>query len=133
MLDISNSTMVIEPLKVLDTEIGEIKIYDNLIIMEGKEDSLFSFRTGIFILLNLISQVGIRPVVYISNRVNNYSVDPNDYKYLEMIPNLKGIAVVSYSDWAKNAAKLEKRFYKKPFETFGSLDEAKEWASSLLE
>jgi hypothetical protein len=119
--------------EVLHTELGNIHIYDSIIVMEAKEDALISFKTGIFILLKVISIVGTRPVVYISNRLNTYAVAPTDYKYLEMIPNLKGIAVVNYHPSLKNAVELEKRFFKKPFMTFKSLESAKLWANMILE
>jgi hypothetical protein len=119
-------------LEVLETELGDIYIYDSIIMMEGKENVTMSFRTGIFILLKLINLVKTRPVVYISHRINSYAVDPNDYKYLEMIPNLKGIALVSYSDHGHEAAKFEKRFFKKPFKNFRCLSDAQEWAQNVL-
>ena len=119
-------------LEVLETELGDIYIYDSIILMEGKENVTISFRTGIFILLKLISLVKTRPVVYISHRINSYAVDPNDYKYLEMIPNLKGIAIVSYSDFGDATAKLEKRFFNKPFKNFTSLSEAQGWAQDVM-
>ena len=59
-------------------------------------------------------------------------MDPNDYKYLEMIPNLKGIAIVSYSDFGHKTALLEKRFFKKHFGSFRSLREAYEWSQDVL-
>lgn len=119
--------------EILDTEIGTIYFYDNILVMEGKENSIFSIKTSLFILLKVIKMVGTKPVVYISNRVNSYSVDPNDYKYLEMIPNLKGIATVSYNNITKSSAKLEQKFFKKPFRDFESLDDAKFWAMEVLE
>lgn len=118
--------------EVLDTEIGIIHFYDNIIVMEGKENAIFSIKTGLFILLKVIKIVGNKPMVYISNRVNSYSVDPNDYKYLEMIPNLQGIATVSYNHFAKGSAKLEQKFFKKQFRDFESLDDAKFWAMEVL-
>lgn len=119
--------------EVLHTDIGTIYFYDNILVMEGKQDAVFSIKTGLFILLKVIKIVGTKPVVYISNRINSYSVDPNDYKYLEMIPNLKGIATVSYSNVNKGSAQLEKQFFKKPFYDFDNLDAAKMWALELLE
>ena len=120
-------------LEVLETDLGTIYIYDHIVMMEAKENVLISFKTGIFILLKVIAKVGTRPVVYISNRINSYAVDPNDYKYLEMLPTLKGIAIVSYSTFTNETSKLEQRFFSKPFRTIGSVPEAKEWAEALLD
>jgi len=118
--------------KVIDTDLGIIRFYDNLIVMEAKEDVVLSLKTGMFILLKVISITGTKPVVYISNRVNSYAVAPTDYKYLEMIPNLKGIAVVSYSSYTKETVELESRFFKKPFMVFDNITDAKTWALELL-
>ena len=117
---------------VLDTELGTIQFYDNLIVMEAKEDVVISLKTGMFILLKVISIVGTKPVVYISNRVNSYAVVPTDYKYLEMIPNLRGIAVVSYSPYTKESVELESRFFNKPFTVFDNMNDAKNWSRELL-
>lgn len=119
--------------KVLDTEIGTIYIMDNMIVMEAKPNVNITIRNGMFILLKVVKLCANRPMVYISNRVNSYSVDPNDYKFLEMIPNLKGIAVVTYCPRRKQAALLEERFFRKPFKTFGTLVEAKTWAEDVIE
>jgi hypothetical protein len=121
------------PRKVLNTEIGTIYIYDHLVIMEGKENVNISIRNGMPILLKVVKAVGLRSVVYISNRINAYSVDPNDYKYLEMIPNLKGIAVVAYNDYSVNTAYLEEKFFRKPFKVFTSMEDAKKWAGYVID
>ncbi|MBT8276973.1 MAG: hypothetical protein KJO39_12570 [Bacteroidia bacterium] len=121
------------PRKVLNTELGNIYIYDQYVIMEGKENVNISIRNGMPILLKVVKAVGLRSVVYISNRINTYSVDPNDYKYLEMIPNLTGIAVVAYNDYAANTAMLEEKFFRKPFKVFTSMNDAKKWANYVIE
>jgi hypothetical protein len=121
------------PRKVLDTEIGTIYIYNNLVIMEGKENVNISISNGMPILLKVVKLVGLRSVVYISNRIHAYSVDPNDYKYLEMIPNLKGIGVVTYNQYSFNTAVLEEKFFRKPFKVFANLEDAKRWASHVVD
>lgn len=118
--------------EVLETELGTIYFYDNIVMMEAKEDVVLSLKTGIFILLKVISMVGTKPVVYISNRINSYAVAPTDYKYLELIPNLKGIAIVNYLEHLQESTELEKRFFKKPFEAFDNLHDAKVWAYQML-
>jgi hypothetical protein len=135
MIDTTYAPRLSEDLQaneVLDTEIGTIYFYDSILVMEAKEDVLISIKTGLSILLDVVKRVGLKPVVYISNRVNSYSVDPNDYKFLNMIPNLKGIAIVSYSEINFQTVDLEKSFIKKPCESFNNLLEAKEWANEVL-
>lgn len=119
--------------QVLDTALGQIIIDKDHIIMTANPEVEISIKTGIFILLDVVKKVGTRPVVYISNRINCYSLDPNDYKYLEMVPNLKGIAIVAYNEIIRDRALLEERFFRKPFKAFSDLTEAKEWASAVVD
>lgn len=69
--------------------------------------------------------------VYITHRVNSYSVDPAIYKETSKISNLAGFCVVSKNYMAKSAAQIEKLFLNKPFEIFDTLTEAIEWAQSV--
>lgn len=72
-----------------------------------------------------------KPFVYITHRVNSYSVDPAVYKETSKIANLVGFSVVSKNFMAKKTAEIEKLFLNKPFEIFDSLDEAIAWAQDL--
>ncbi|RAJ16215.1 hypothetical protein [Olleya aquimaris] len=73
-----------------------------------------------------------KPFVYITNRINSYSVDPTIYKDVSKIDLLKGFAVVSKTLSARNA-EIERLFLKKPFEIFRELNKAELWAKSILE
>jgi len=69
--------------------------------------------------------------VYITNRVNSYSVNPAIYAETSKVKNLQGFAVVSKDYKAKSNAEIEKLFFDKPFEIFGTLEEAITWAESI--
>ena len=73
-----------------------------------------------------------KPFVYITHRINSYSVDPKIYYETSKISNLAGFAVVSDKYKAKSNAMVEKMFFSKPFEIFGDLAEAKRWAKTIL-
>ena len=73
-----------------------------------------------------------QPFVYITHRINSYSVDPKIYYETSKIKNLAGLAVVSSKFIAKSNAEIEKMFFTKPFEIFSDLESAKEWAELLL-
>lgn len=70
--------------------------------------------------------------VYITHRINSYSVDPKIYLETAKIENLKGFAVVSKKYKAKVNAHIEKMFFNKPYEIFTNLDDAFNWADNLL-
>nr|WP_321228218.1 hypothetical protein [uncultured Psychroserpens sp.] len=73
-----------------------------------------------------------KPFVYITHRVNSYSVDPAVYKETSKINNLVGFCVVSKNYMAKTTAQIEKLFLNnKPFEIFNDLAQAIEWANSV--
>lgn len=70
--------------------------------------------------------------VYISNRVNSYSINAIDLKYLNHIPTLKAIAVINYSEFSEMNAELEGKFCEKPFKTFYNIQEGIIWAETFL-
>ncbi len=100
--------------------------------MEAKAGVTISFETGFSILLKWTKTIGNKPWVYIANRLNSYAVNPTDYKYLEKVPSLKGLAIVTHDDLGRSNAELEANFFKKPFKVFDNLDKAFDWSNSLL-
>lgn len=117
----------------LHTEIGTIYFYKKVVVVEAKEGVTLSYSTGFSTLLKGLQITGFRSFIYISNRINSYSVDPNDYKYLNKIPSLKAIAIVSKLDSARQNAMLEKSFSTKDLEIFEDITDAYEWALAILE
>lgn len=75
---------------------------------------------------------GDKRYVYISERMNNYNVDPMVYPQLVQEENLTGIAIVCSSPSAVSGANFERRFSKVPFEVFMDFEDAREWALELL-
>ncbi len=73
-----------------------------------------------------------QPFVYISKRINSYSVNPVIYNSLSKNRNMVGFAVVSDNYSSLTSAEVEKLFYKRPFGIFNALEEAKKWANDLL-
>jgi hypothetical protein len=73
-----------------------------------------------------------KPFIYITHRLNSYSVDPKIYFETSKIENLKGFAVVSSNYKAKVNAQIEQMFFNKPFEIFSKLEDAISWAEELI-
>lgn len=117
---------------VLKTDIADIYFYDLVVVVEAHEGVTISYKTGFEILTKGLKYIGRKPFIYIANRVNSYSVNPNDFKYLEKIPTLKGIAIASALESGRKNAELEKSFSKKPMEIFESIEEAYEWGMNIL-
>jgi hypothetical protein len=118
--------------EVFDTEVATIFFYDNIVIVEALEGVTLSYKTSFSVLVKGLKYMGNRPWVYISNRVHSYSVNPNDYKYLNEIPSLKAIAIVNYTETGRKNAQLEAAFCKKPFKVFDDLTGAYEWVKQKI-
>lgn len=116
-------------------EVGKFLFYDNIVVGE--------FYQGVHVTKeNAIEPIHIaqqiygdyKPIIYISHRVNSYSMDPVGYmEVVEMFPNFKGFAIVSQNKYRRMIASLEKLFIKKPIGVFDNMDSAFFWAEKLLE
>lgn len=118
--------------KTLETDVGMVYFYDNIVIFEANEGVIMSYKTGFSILLNGLNYLGTKPWVYVSNRVHSYSIKPMDYKYLNNVPTLRAVGVVNYSELGHSNAELEAKFCKKPFQMFDNLTDAFIWGKGYL-
>jgi hypothetical protein len=113
-------------------EAVSVYLYDNFAVIEVNEGATLSFKNGFTLLLKVLTSLGTKPWIYVANRVNSYAVVPTDYKYLNKVPTLKGLAIVSSEKSELNNAHLEKVFFKKPFIIVGTLEEAYDWGKVIL-
>ncbi|MCA0133223.1 hypothetical protein [Winogradskyella alexanderae] len=116
----------------LTLDFCNVSIYDNYMVVVINE--------GVTVLLkhnNILAELAKdyfenKPFVYITHRLNSYSVDPNIYIETSKIDNLRGFAVVSKDYKARSNAEVEKMFLSKPFGIFSELEEAYEWANKMV-
>ena len=106
-------------------------IYDNYIITVINEGITLLEKHNSILIKVAESYFVDKPFIYITNRINSYSVDPKIYFNTAQIPNLKGFAVVTNNYQAKVNAKIEKMFFNKPFEIFTELEDAITWATEM--
>ncbi|CAM4328949.1 hypothetical protein [Gillisia hiemivivida] len=110
-----------------------LDFYKNYVISEVNEEAVFSHSQFMEVVNRCREFYVEKKFVYISRRINNYSVDPTVYLKLEEIrKNLIGIAIVSNKVSSINMAEFEKTFSKVDFKIFLELDEAAEWAENLF-
>lgn len=116
-----------------DLDISEVFIHENFLINQIKEGKHIEPKHT-EILQNVIDKhFSKRHLIYISNRINSYSVNPLSYTLAASIENLVAIAIVAITEEGKKAARFEKDFYSKPFSIFSSLTEAIAWTHKELE
>ncbi|HLV38558.1 hypothetical protein [Xanthomarina sp.] len=72
-----------------------------------------------------------KKLVYITYRLNSYSVDPNVYFKTSQISNILGFAVVTGNEIRLDNTAIEKMFYTKPYQIFESIEDAIVWAKEL--
>ncbi len=112
---------------------AEVFVFDNFIIKQVKEEQPSELLNTSELEIIIQEHFENKNMVYISNRVNSYSVNPLIYKDIEKISNLVAIAVVPNSYSMRLSAKFESKFYNKPFEIFDTLNDAMIWATSIIE
>lgn len=117
----------------ISVDLGTIYFYENIVVSEMNEGVSVTFTTGASLLVKCLKIVGLKPFVVISNRINSYSLNPNDYIHLSKIPNLKGICIVADREEARENAKLEAIFFKKPFAIFETMESAYSWSQNLMQ
>lgn len=74
-----------------------------------------------------------KSLVYISNRVKSYTVDPLVYKEVEKMKNLLAIIIVTNNQTFFKEAKEELKYFNKPSLVCNNLTDAIIWASKLVE
>lgn len=119
-------------IKYHNYEDGEVFVFDEFIINQVKEGVLIEpYHNDI---LNDIMQKHFsgKNMVYISNRVKSYSVNPLIYPETEKIPNLIAIGLIPKTDTMRRNAEYEKKFYGKPYEIFEDLVSAIQWAHNII-
>ena len=109
-----------------------MNIYDNYMVVVMNEGVTINPSHN-KILLNIVdTYFNNKNFVYITHRINSYSVDPAIYFETSKIKNLVGFAVVSKDYKAKSNAEIEKLFFNKPFEVFNTLEEAVAWVDLVI-
>ncbi|MBF8150048.1 hypothetical protein ITJ86_09085 [Winogradskyella sp. F6397] len=118
--------------ETLNFDFCNMTIYDHYVIVVVNEGVIVSTEHNNTLIKITETYFPNKPFVYITHRIHSYSVNPEVYSKTAQIKNLIGLVVVSKNYQAKINAKIEKMFFKKPFEIFSELDDAKAWAEDLV-
>ena len=116
----------------IELDFCTLHFFDGYVISYINEGEIVNFDKSNIITKNAVEFYGSSKFVYITNRVNSYSVDPAIYFETSKIENLVGFAVVSKDFKAKSNVEVEKLFLNKAFEVFNTLEEAIAWSKLIL-
>ncbi len=70
--------------------------------------------------------------VYITHRINSYAVNPISYFEGNKIENMVGFAVVSEDPKQKSQSRIERTFFDKELQYFGTMQAALSWKDEIL-
>lgn len=117
----------------LELPFGNFYLTEKLVIGELNEGVHFDWKKGETLILEAIDFYGKQAkLVFVSNRINNYSIDPQNYSRLEeKYQLLAASAIVIYNPTTYMNASIEKQFTAKTIKIASSLEEAIEWGLSL--
>lgn len=120
----------------IETPFGVFYFCDKYIISEVYEDLHVEWEYIEILINEVFKFYGESPILgYISNRVNDYSIDPQNWvKILDKYDNfLVASAVITYNRSSYKIATLEKHFSQNRLRRFTSLDEAINWMENVKE
>lgn len=109
-----------------------LELYENFIVVTIREGVLFDTAE-----LQAIHEIfdTFYPTTnfgYISNRINDYTINPTCYFESSKYPRLLGMAIICNTESGKRMANYEKSFYKRPYEVFESMETGEQWIHTLL-
>lgn len=116
--------------QVYDTPHGKMECFPNCLVFELNDDGI-SESSAKTIMSYAYKHYGKRKFVFISNRKFASNIDPKAYNAIN--PNLMvGLAIVSEAEEVKEEAKNEQHLFEGAFSYFRSVDQAKNWASTVV-
>lgn len=120
-------------MKEIDLGFTVVQLYEKFGVSHIKDDVVLDYEKSRVLLQTFIDHYGEKPFVYLSQRKNNYNVNPTIYYNLNEGNGLLGIGIACEHPERSVIAKFEKKFCKFPFEIFYNLEDAKKWAEGLYE
>lgn len=138
MKSLKNTAHYGDVLHEINYSFGNYYLFENFVIAEMHEGIIANWEQHGKQIINDINQFYTKNgdctenIVYISNRINSYSVKPADWlKFYNNNHSMKAYGIVSYNDTGFFNALLERLFIKSAFNRFGSLERAIDWAKTL--
>ncbi|MEW7277904.1 hypothetical protein ABW636_04860 [Aquimarina sp. 2201CG1-2-11] len=132
---IKDSSFYKDAIHELNYPCGNFYLFESFVIGEINEGVVYSWDDHAKEMAEEISHLydyNGENIMYISNRVNSYSVKPLDWiKFFKNNYKLKGYSIVSYSQKGLLTSLVEKLFFKDNFQSFDNLEDAIAWAKWL--
>ncbi|WP_318343244.1 hypothetical protein [Flagellimonas baculiformis] len=120
--------------EIREYEFGIFYFFDGLVISEMNEGEIFDWSIAEKIIDAAYEILGEdKPIAYISNRINNYSVVPTDWlKFYKNRHKLEFYSIVAYNKYGLASIILEKMFFKDNIRQFTDLESAISWSLAKI-
>ncbi|MBR9854063.1 MAG: hypothetical protein GYB37_05710 [Algicola sp.] len=115
-------------------EFGIFFFFEGLVISEMKEGAIFNWAIAEKIIAAAYQVLGKdKPIAYISNRINDYSVVPTDWlKFYKHRHQLEFYSIVAYNKSGLASVVLERMFFRNKIRQFSDLDNAIKFSLSKV-
>ncbi|WP_405206084.1 hypothetical protein [Aquimarina sp. LLG6339-5] len=114
-------------------DFGLIEIFEDYIKVTINEGVTVSPEHNDVLLEMVEKHYKNKAFLYLTHRINSYSVNPTIYLETAKIENLIGFAVVSDNPIQIKQTKLEKAFFNKELRRFDDVESALQWKNELLD
>jgi len=136
MISIKQTHFYKDVLKELNYDFADIFIFDGFIISEVREGFTVNWDDHMRVMtIDVCDFIGSNGEdhIYLSNRINSYSVMPSDWlKFFRHRYSLQAYGVVCYTQGSILNAVIENLFFYKKIKRFNNLETAIQWASSKV-
>jgi len=95
-----------------------LDIRNRIVIATINEGIHLNYELSEEIILAVFNLIGDKPTVYITNRINSYSVDPTLYTEVSKVNNIIGFGIITTTEVISDVVQVEKLFYKNNFRLF---------------
>ena len=118
-------------IKEINLDFTKLEIYEDYLVSTVNEGVLFD--TPELEQFNSIIDTYFqgKKFGFISNRVNDYTINPTCIMKTSKNHGLLGVAVLCYTKSSFDNSLFVKKFYSKPYKAFYTLEECKQWFDSL--
>ncbi|MBU2920246.1 hypothetical protein KO504_02755 [Winogradskyella psychrotolerans] len=128
-----NPNIYNKPFETYKIKLGTVYFYEHFLLAEFNEGVDVTFRNFDELAFLVKTHYEDKPIGFISNRINSYSINVNDAKnFNDTFSNLKAFATISYSNLTERIIEIENHFFKFNRKVFNDFNTAINWVEDTL-